>query len=131
PEDIVEAARVAVTVAVPLDRCYTVRTESDANMELPMRQALAPRDARLWTRGDRYFLDTTSPDGNRHFLRGRDAQGRFWVTPGPRVGLLFNPDEVVEPVTAVGELYSMNLDTLLGDLLVNFQLHRAGSNGAN
>jgi hypothetical protein len=123
-ETLVLAARVAHTQ--PIDRGYLVQTEFDSNIVQRLPVLLAPRESKLWTRGDRFFLESKIEQGRR-FTWGRDHLGRVWVTAQPDVGVLFGPDEYREPMAVACDLYSMNLDTLLGDVLAKFDLRRDGT----
>ncbi|VTS01603.1 hypothetical protein [Tuwongella immobilis] len=118
PERLVEEARQAH--AEPIDRCYQIHTHWDPAMSQRFPVLTAPRTVHLWTRGDRFWVESIQND--RIFAWGRDDEQRVWMAPGPKLGLLYEPNEVSEPVLIFCELCSLEAETLLGELLRNFRL---------
>lgn len=121
PESLVRQARE--THRLPLDRCYLVeqRRESNSNDELRPMPEFA-RVNRLWTRGDRFWIESVHP---RHrWGWGRDETGSVWMADGASRGVHFDPDEVPFPLALACDVNSMQLDTLLTDVLRHFDLQR-------
>jgi hypothetical protein len=118
--ELVQAAQQVHAAAV--DRCYDIRTEWDP--AFPRRgpfQSLA-RESRVWTRGDRFWLESTT-DG-KPWAWGRDGGGRVWVAFNRQTGLLFEADEVGIPMAEACDLFSMKLASTLGELLTDYDLGR-------
>jgi hypothetical protein len=114
------------------DRCYllTIEIETGAIRMLDLPPIV--RTSKVWTRGDQFYLETTPPNPNQMpLVWGQDATGRVWVAMSPKAGLLFEPDEINEPIATACELMSLRTVTLLSQLLVDFDLSRtdAGKSG--
>src|SRR5262249_39180667 len=90
PEALVREAPQVHTGSA--DRCYDVQTEWESPWTRRFPFLAVQRKAKLWTRGDRFFLESEA-NGHRTAW-GRDDQGRVWVALGPKVGLIFDSDEV-------------------------------------
>jgi hypothetical protein len=120
-ETLVREAREAH--ALPLDRCYLVQWVPAAG-SLPARlpRLAQARETRLWTRGDRFWLESTDP--GRRWAWGRDDRGAVWLALGRGHGLRYEPGEVPEPVAAACDVCGMRVETLLGDVLADFDLRR-------
>jgi len=110
------------THALPVDRCYRVESQVES-AGLDQRQALwtAARQTRLWTRGDRFWL--TSGGGQRQWNWGRDEENRLWLGFPANWGIRYEANETPEALALLCDVYSMRLDTLLGDVLADFDLH--------
>jgi hypothetical protein len=104
------------THAAPIERIYVVevkRGESNkAKLELP-------RDVRVATQGDRFWVQMR---GFRDWAWGRNDQGAIWMTLGPRRAVVVNPDEIGVPLRYIGDLYTLNLETLLQNFLKHCRL---------
>ncbi len=104
------------THAAPIERIYVVevkRGESNkAKFELP-------RDVRVATQGDRFWVQMR---GYRDWAWGRNDQGAIWMTLGPRRAVVVNPDEIGVPLRYIGDLYTLNLETLLQNFLKHCRL---------
>lgn len=112
-----------VVHALPLDRCYLVETRPEPGFTEKNYPLLAQtRVSRLWTRGDRFWVESTEP--NRHWAWGRDDEGNFWMTVGRTRGVRFERKELPPPLAVACEVYSMKVESLLGDVLRNFDLER-------
>ncbi len=119
PEAIVREARQAH--ALPIDRCYLVQWEPLPGAEVPPLPIQAqPRETRLWTRGDRFWISSTNPE--RQWAWGRDEQGSVWLALGRKHGVAFDRDEVPEPIAVACDINSLQLETLLSEVLGSFQL---------
>lgn len=107
--------------SAPIDRLY--RIESQLELNWLRRHAILEfqRKLQLWTRGDRFYLMTGSE--NHQWAWGKDEKGRYWLALNPKVGLIFNPDEI-DDITLTTDIYSMNLESLLGELPEGFDLKR-------
>lgn len=106
--------------AQPIDRCYEIQTQLEpALMETYGILPTQPR-ARLWTRGDRFWVE--SLQGKHGWSMGRDEQGRVWFASLRGTGFRFQADEVPEPLRIACELRSMRIETLLREVLVDFDL---------
>ena len=108
--------------ARPVEFCY-LREES--NPPAPEDKWLPPLpvEARIWTRGDRFFMETVLPNG-RTSAWGRDAEGRVWFATPAGAGFRFEAHEVPPPLARMCDTRSMNLDTLLSQVLADFELQR-------
>ena len=81
------------------------------------------RDGKVWTRGDQFWMQSHT-DG-RPLSFGRDGEGRVWIVPNPQVGLLYNPDEVTEPLARACNLTSLRARALMAEMLASYDLSRA------
>ena len=82
--------------ARPIDRCYRVTVVPAPGGPLErLPPWLAPREVRLWTRGDRFWCTTPFERGPTAW--GRDGQGRLWVATR-RFGLRADRDMIPEPL---------------------------------
>src|SRR5207302_1113737 len=93
----------------PIDRCYLVevRRESSMAAELAPNLPMA-RTTRLWTRGDRFWVESARP-GDR-WAWGRDQANRIWIAFGPHTALSFDADEVPEWLNLFCDLHSLNVE---------------------
>ena len=123
-ETIVRQAREAH--ALPRDRCYAVQVVPDPNGVLADRPLLFhPREMRLWTRGDRFWMESTNPE--RQWAVGRDEQGVIWAAVGRGHGVRYDPEEETPPALAVAcDVCSLQVETLLDRLIADFDLRREG-----
>ena len=127
PETLLREAQQ--THQQPIDRCYLVecRTESDLLDETKPVTAQS-RSTRLWTRGDRFWLESTNPTAR--WAWGRDADGGIWMAfGGIRRGVRLAPDEVPAWLGQACDTFSMRVETLLGDVLREFDLRREPGDG--
>lgn len=108
----------------PVDRCYLVevRRESDALEEFRRVTTHSPT-TRLWTRGDRFWIESTNPQ--HRWTWGRDERGGVWLAfGGVGRGVRLDPDEVPRSLEQASDLYSMQLETLLSNIRRDFTLTR-------
>jgi hypothetical protein len=106
--------------ALPIDRCYQVTIAADPAL-LEKFPFLSPhRETRLWTRGDQFWIE--SVHANRPWAWGRDMQGRVWFALLPRLALRFSPQDVPEPLAHACDIRSVRLETLLRDVLCDFDV---------
>src|SRR5262249_46666559 len=71
----------------PVDRCYLVEIKREAEFLEKHPLWAAIRQTRLWTRGDRFWIDSGA--GVRQWSWGRDREGRLWLTLSANRGLRF------------------------------------------
>ena len=120
-ETVVREARQAH--ALPVDRCYLVevRRESSLVSELALAAPRA-RLTRLWTRGDRFWVESTRPQ--ERWAWGRDEANRFWIAIGRHTAVRLEADEVPYWLNIYCDLHSLNLEKWLGEVLNRFELTR-------
>jgi hypothetical protein len=100
------------THAQPVERIYIVHTERPATAEADFQAA---REVRVATQGDRFYVEMNRDE--RRWFWGRDAAGAIWLTLGPRRALLVEPDEIGSPLHYIGDLYALELETILQNFL--------------
>ena len=104
------------THAEPIERIYVVdvkRGESnDPRFEFP-------RNVRVATQGDRFWVQMR---GYREWAWGRNEQGAIWMTLGPKRAVVVNSNEMGIPLRYIGDLYTLNLETLLQNFLKHCRL---------
>lgn len=111
-----------------LDRCYRLQVKLD-----PVFQETSPLpakvDSRLWTRGDRFWVE--SLNGEQTVAWGREAKGDVWFALSPELGVRLDADEVGERLALHCELKSLQVESLLRSVLADFDLRREpGSAGS-
>jgi hypothetical protein len=126
-ENLVREARQVH--ALPLDRCYLVQSVPEPGAVLTRYPQFAqPRETRLWTRGDRFWIESTNPE--KHWAWGREDHGRLWLALGSTHGVSFDREELMEhdemfqAVNLACEVFSMRVETLLDEVLAGFDLKR-------
>jgi hypothetical protein len=67
-------------------------------------------------------MASTNPD--RHWAWGRDDQGCLWLSLAERHGVRFEADETPEGLAIACDVLSMQVETLLQEVLSDFQLSR-------
>jgi hypothetical protein len=100
-----------------LDRCYRVELRGERDGDAPPRQ-----ESLLWTRGDR-FWNQLQADG-KTAAWGRDESGGVWFALSPKVGARLAANEVPEPLQTACDLRSVQLESLLREILAGFELRR-------
>jgi hypothetical protein len=123
-ETVVREAKRAHSM--PIDRCYLV----EVRRESPIVAELSPttpqvRVTRLWSRGDRFWVESERPD--QRWAWGRDEANRFWIALGPHTAVRMEPDEVPYWLNLYCDLHSLNVEQLLGEVLSRFELTRETS----
>lgn len=117
PSSVASAALVIQAAesvhAERLERVYVVESERP-EVAVPF---VPPRDVRVATRGDRFFV--TMSRGPRQWIWGRDAAGSIWMTVGKRRAIVVEDDELGPALRYVSDLYSLEIETLLR----NFRSH--------
>lgn len=79
------------THAAAPDRCYRIDLALDPALQERKRQPAAVVENRLWTRGDRCWIETRS--AGQKVAWGHDEQGQVWFALSPQVGVRFDPAE--------------------------------------
>lgn len=103
--------------AALLDRCYRVEVRGERDGASPPRQ-----ESLLWTRGDRFWNQLQS-DG-KTVAWGRDESGGVWFALSPKAGARLAANEVPEPLQAACDLRSVQIESLLREILAGFDLRR-------
>jgi hypothetical protein len=103
--------------AALLDRCYRVEVRGERDGASPPRW-----ESLLWTRGDRFWNQLQS-DG-KTVAWGRDEAGGVWFALSPKVGARLAANEVPEPLQTACDLRSVQMESLLREILAGYNLHR-------
>jgi hypothetical protein len=121
PESLVRDARQVY--ARPADRCYKVVAVPDPDGPLVRLGLFAQiREPILWTRGDRFWFESTNP--KRPWSCGRQENGDVWVAAGRKRGVRFERDEIPDAVALACDAVEMRVDRLLDEVLAGFDLRR-------
>ncbi|MFM7059074.1 MAG: hypothetical protein ACKO2P_19360 [Planctomycetota bacterium] len=104
------------THAAAIERIYVVEVRRRANTEQLVE---LPRDVRVATQGDRFWVQMR---GQRDWAWGRTEQGAIWITPGDQLAVVVDADEMGLPLRYIGDLYTLNLETLLQSFLKHCRL---------
>lgn len=118
PSDILREVRSAH--ATGPDRCYSIAVDFP-----PPLKGLFPlladdgRPNRVWTRGDEFVV---VPGFTGRGAWGGDASGRVWVAPSHEAAARFTLDELPQKLKEAVTVRGMQLDTLLGELLADYDL---------
>lgn len=109
------------THSQPVDRCYAVETKLDpGTLEPRFPLWAAIRHMKLWTRGDRFYVDLTI--GQRAWSMGSDKDGGMWLAVNPQRGVRYEAGEVPDHLARLRDVYSMRVETLLHEVLADFDL---------
>lgn len=73
-----------------------------------------PRNVRVATQGDRFWVQMQA---QRDWVWGRDERGAVWITLGNNRAVVVHPEEMGLPLRYIGDLYTLNLETLLASFL--------------
>lgn len=106
----------------PIERCYVVTVERENEDRLEFKP---PRDVRLWTQGNRFWVDVDR--GKHRWAWGRKTDGVVWTTLGPRQAVQIEPDELGRPLRYMTDLYAVELESLLETILRRCKLERTSS----
>jgi hypothetical protein len=125
-ETVVRQARRAHLL--PIDRCYLVevRRESSLVAELSPGNPQV-RQTRLWTRGDRFWVESVRPE--QRWAWGRDEANRFWIAFGPHTAVQMDADEIPFWLNVYCDLHSLNFEKWFGEVLNRFELSREAKTG--
>lgn len=119
-EQLVQEAKEAHSVVA--DRLYSLVTENEVPVLRRLQIPPLSKSYRIWTRGERFWIETAG-DGPQ-YAAGQDAAGRIWFALSRKRGLIFDPNEVGEPLTKLCDLVSLRAVQTLGELLEQFSLLR-------
>src|SRR5262249_61277005 len=86
-----------------------------------------PRETRLWTRGDRFWLEATRPGAR--WAWGQDDQGNLWLALGGQTGVSYPPGEAPEGLALAAEVCTLRVETLLDQVLSGYDLERETPEG--
>lgn len=106
------------THAEPIERVYVVEVERNPSVDNGLN---LPRDVKVSTQGDRFWVEM---NGLRRWAWGRDEEGAIWMTLGPHRAVVVSADEMGVPLKYIGDLYTLQLETLLQNFLKHYQLER-------
>jgi hypothetical protein len=107
----------------PIDRCYLVEVRRESSLAAEIAPNLPQvRQTRLWTRGDRFWVESVRPD--QRWAWGRDEANRFWIAFGPHAAVRYEADEVPDWLNIYCDLHSLNVERWLDDVLNRFDLTR-------
>jgi hypothetical protein len=120
PADLLRAAME--THAGPVERVYLVTVERAA---FPAPAFALPTEARVSVLGDRFRVEMNR--GERRMQWGRDAAGTVWMVTHFGRGLQIAPSEAGPGLEQLTDIYSLNLETLLDDVLAHCRLEREDS----
>jgi hypothetical protein len=116
---IVQAAMY--THAAPVERIYVVEVKRGPTLE---NLADLTKDVRIATQGDQFWVQMR---GARTWTWGRTEQGDIWMTLGSSRAVVIHPDEMGKTLRHLGDLYSLNLQSLLENVLQHCQLEMSDS----
>ena len=119
---IVQAAVHAHAEAV--ERVYAVNVE---RYDPPAVPFTLPKDVRVSTLGNRFWVEIRSRRG--HLCFGRGEGGEIWVALGRWRGMRIEPDEVGPMLQDIADLYSLNLESLLQGVLEGHTLEKPVTEG--
>lgn len=123
--DATQVVQAAVHAhAEPVERVYAVKVERD---DPPAAHIALPKDVRVSTLGNSFWVEIRSERGHLCFGRGED--GEIWVAHGPWRGMRIEPDEVGPMLQDIANLYSLNLESLLQGVLEGHELERPVTEG--
>jgi hypothetical protein len=109
--------------AMPVDRCYLVEVRRESSMAAEVSPASPQvRLTRLWTRGDRFWVESVRPE--QRWSWGRDEENRFWIAFGPHTAVRLEASEIPFGLNIYCDLHSLNVENLLSDLLNRFDVSR-------
>lgn len=121
PRRLVERARTVHQE--PADRCYAVHAAASPEVQKRFPRVEFDLESRLWTRGDRYFVEL--PKGRGTW--GRDEAKRVWFVPTPDVAARFDDDEVPAAFREFLDIRAVNLSDLLDEVLAECDLSWANN----
>ena len=113
PARVVRAALVAHHQTV--ERIYVVEVARKSSPQENPSGVEELRDVRIHTQGDRFYVEMNRD--TRRWVWGRNSEGAYWLTLGPRRAMQIEADEAGAPLQLIGDLYGLELETLLDSLL--------------
>ncbi len=110
PTRVVRAALIAHHQAV--ERVYMVEVQRKSGNQTGIDEM---RDVRVHTQGDRFYVEMNRD--TRRWVWGRNLEGTFWLTLGPQRAMQIEADEAGLPLQFIGDLYGLELESLLDSFL--------------
>lgn len=102
---------------LPLERCYVVEFERVAHDDARTPLEMAPGQVRVWTRGDRFWVEMRQPGAEPALIWGRGENGSLWAALDAHRGVRISADQAPRRLALLADVYSLNLETLLDDVL--------------
>jgi hypothetical protein len=103
---------------LPLERCYLVEVQRlTGNEEEQRALGMAPRQVRVWTRGDRFWVEMRHAGAERPLVWGRESTGALWAVLDSHRGVRIRSEQAPKWLTVIADVCSLNIDTLLGNVL--------------
>ncbi|MGF1582040.1 MAG: hypothetical protein ACFCD0_22160 [Gemmataceae bacterium] len=113
PSAVVRAA--IDTHGQPIERIYLV----DVKQEPSLASAVA-QDARIATQGNRFWVEMKH--SRKRWAWGQNPDGAIWLVLGRHRSIHLGSEEVGEPLKQIAEIYSLRLESLLQEVLRDFDL---------
>ena len=107
-----------------IERVYVVDVQRD---QPGVPGFTPPRDVHVMTQGDRFWVEMNR--GDRSWCWGRDADGATWLTLGPRRAIRIDSEEAGTPLQTISDIYSLNLETLLDNVLRHGEVRYSANAG--
>ncbi len=107
-----------------IERVYVVDVQRN---QTGIQGFTPPRDVRVMTQGDRFWVEMNR--GDRSWCWGRDADGATWLTLGPRRAIRIDSEEAGIPLQTISDIYSLNLETLLDNVLRHGEVRYSAISG--
>ena len=112
--------------SLPLERCYVVVSQRVGNDDGRPALERFPREVRVWTRGDGFWVEMYRAGTESAFVWGRGEDGSLWAVLDAHRGVRVAAEQVPRSLALVADGLSLNLDTLLDDVLHNCDLEEEG-----
>ncbi len=77
---------------------------------------------RVWTRGDRFWVEMYPTRAESPFIWGRDEDDSIWAVLDEHRGVRIAADQTPKQLSAIADVLSLNVDTLLDDVLHDCRL---------
>jgi hypothetical protein len=103
---------------LPLARCYLVEIQRIVDVDDDRAPVGKPaRQVQVWTRGDRFWVEMQHDEFVPPFIWGRGENGSLWAVLDAHRGVRVPLEQAPRPLQRIADLYTLNVDTLLADLL--------------
>ena len=115
---------------LPLERCYVVEINRLAlDRRFPLDRE--PRQVRIWTRGDCFWVEMYPARSESPFVWGRDEDESIWAILDEHRGVRIAADQTPKQLSAIADVLSLNVDTLLDDVLHDCRLTDEASDSSS